>query len=102
MFARRRRVRVATVVFGLSRNFYLSLAALFVLGASDMISSSCPRAGSTFATPTRCAAASARQHAVHRRLNELAIRIRIDGAIFGTVPAVVIGGLGTLAVVRFG
>ena len=29
---------IATIVFGLSRNFALSMAALFVLGASDMVS----------------------------------------------------------------
>src|SRR5260370_8049053 len=29
---------IATIVFGVSRNFALSIAALFVLGASDMVS----------------------------------------------------------------
>src|SRR5690242_17077388 len=42
---------VATVAFGVSANFYLSLAALFVLGASDMMSVFIRSALIQFATP---------------------------------------------------
>jgi len=38
MFAAVAAFGVATVVFGLSRNVYLSFAALFVTGAADMVS----------------------------------------------------------------
>ncbi len=42
---------VATVAFGLSQNFYLSLAALLVTGASDMISVFVRSSLINFATP---------------------------------------------------
>src|SRR5690348_16002348 len=42
---------IATIVFGVSTNFYLSLVALFVLGASDMVSVFIRSALIQFATP---------------------------------------------------
>lgn len=92
---------LATIVFGLSRNFYLSLAALAVLGASDMISVYVRSALVQFATPD---AMRGRVSAVNMLFvgasNELGeFESGITAAWFGTVPSVVIGGLGTLAVV---
>ena len=92
---------VATVVFGLSRNFFLSLAALYVLGASDMISVFVRAALINYATPDRM---RGRVGAVSMLFigasNELGeFESGITAALFGTIPAVVIGGLGTLAVV---
>jgi MFS family permease len=92
---------IATIVFGLSKNFYLSLAALAVLGASDMISVYVRSALVQFATPD---AMRGRVSAVNMLFigasNELGeFESGITAAWFGTVPSVVIGGLGTLAVV---
>ena len=92
---------VATIVFGLSHNFILSLIALAVTGASDMISVYVRTALINFATPD---AMRGRVGAVNMLFigasNELGeFESGVTAAIFGTVPAVVIGGLGTLAVV---
>jgi MFS family permease len=94
---------VATVVFGLSRNFFLSLAALFVLGASDMISVFIRHALVNFATPDEM---RGRVGSVNMLFigasNELGeFESGLTAALFGTIPAVVIGGVGTLAVVAF-
>jgi len=92
---------VATIVFGLSRNFFLSLAALFVLGASDMISVFVRHALVNFATPDemrgRVGSVSMLFIGASNELGEF--ESGLTAAIFGTIPAVVIGGVGTLAVV---
>ncbi len=92
---------VATIVFGLSTNFLLSLAALFVLGASDMISIYVRSSLVQFATPD---AMRGRVSAVNMLFigasNELGeFESGITAAWFGTIPAVIIGGLGTLGIV---
>ncbi len=92
---------IATIVFGLSRNFNLSLIALFVLGASDMISVFVRHALVSYSTPD---AMRGRVGAVNMLFigasNELGeFESGITAALFGTIPAVVIGGLGTLGVV---
>jgi MFS family permease len=92
---------VATIVFGLSRNFYLSLGALFVLGASDMISVFVRQSLVNFATPDEM---RGRVGAVNMLFigasNELGeFESGITAALLGTIPAVIIGGLGTLGVV---
>jgi len=92
---------LATVVFGLSRNFYLSLAALLVTGASDMISVFIRSSLINFATPDtmrgRVGAVSMLFVGASGELGEF--ESGITAAWFGTIPAVVIGGAGTLAVV---
>jgi len=92
---------VATVGFGLSQNFYLSLAMLFVIGASDMISVFIRSSLINFATPDPM---RGRVGAVNMLFisssNELGdFESGMTAAWFGTIPAVVIGGLGTLMVV---
>jgi MFS family permease len=92
---------VATIVFGLSTSFALSLAALVVVGASDMVSVYVRSALINFATPDHM---RGRVGAVNMLFigasNELGeFESGITAALFGTVRAVVIGGLGTLAVV---
>jgi len=92
---------LATVVFGLSRIFALSLGALVVLGASDMISVYVRSTLINLATPD---AMRGRVGAVNMLFigasNELGeFESGITAAWFGTIPAVVIGGLGTLGVV---
>jgi MFS family permease len=91
----------ATIVFGLSTNLWLSIAALFVIGASDMVSVFVRTALINFATPDHM---RGRVGAVNMLFigasNELGeFESGITAALFGTVPAVVIGGLGTLGIV---
>jgi MFS family permease len=92
---------VATIVFGLSTNFYLSLAALATLGASDMISVFVRSALIQYATPDemrgRVSAVSMLFVGASNELGEF--ESGVTAAWFGTIPAVVVGGLGTLAVV---
>lgn len=92
---------VATVVFGLSHNFLLSFAALFVLGASDMISVFIRRSLIQMATPDRM---RGRVGAVNMLFisasNEMGeFESGFTAFLFGTIPAVVIGGLGTIGIV---
>ncbi len=91
---------IATVVFGLSRNIALSLAALIVLGAADMISVVVRQTLVQIRTPD---AMRGRVSAVNwvfiGASNELGeFESGVTAAWFGTVPAVVIGGIGTLLV----
>jgi MFS family permease len=90
----------ATIVFGLSRSFVLSIAALIVLGASDMVSVYVRATLIQLATPD---AMRGRVSAVNRLFigasNELGgFESGVTAAWFGTVPSVVIGGFGTLVV----
>jgi MFS family permease len=92
---------LATIVFGLSKNFYLSLGALAILGASDQISVFIRTALIQYATPD---AMRGRVSAVNMLFigasNELGeFESGVTAALFGTVPAVLIGGIGTLGVV---
>jgi hypothetical protein len=92
---------VATIVFGFSTSFALSLGALFVLGASDMVSVFIRTSLIQFATPD---AMRGRVSSVNMLFvgasNELGeFESGTTAAWFGTVPAVVVGGLGTLIVV---
>jgi MFS family permease len=92
---------VATIVFGVSTNFWLSLTALAVLGASDMISVFVRQSLVSFATPDEM---RGRVGAVNMLFigasNELGeFESGFTAALFGPVLAVVLGGVGTLAVV---
>jgi MFS family permease len=92
---------VATIVFGLSRNFLLSIGALFVLGASDMISVYVRQTLIQLATPDsmrgRVSAVSFLFIGASNELGEF--ESGLTASWFGTVPSVVLGGLGTLTVV---
>ena len=92
---------IATIVFGLSRNFALSIAALIVLGASDVFSVYVRNTITQLATPD---AMRGRVTAVKLLFvgasNELGeFESGLTATLFGTVPSVVIGGIGTLAIV---
>jgi MFS family permease len=92
---------IGTIVFGVSTNFILSLAALAVMGAADMISVFVRSALVQLATPD---AMRGRVNAVNMLFigasNELGeFESGVTAALLGTVPAVVLGGVGTLAVV---
>lgn len=92
---------VATIVFGLSENFYLSLAALITLGASDMVSVNVRHSLTQLATPDhmrgRVSAVSMLFIGASNELGEF--ESGITAYWWGTVPAVVVGGIGTLAIV---
>ena len=91
----------ATIVFGLSRSFVLSLAALVVAGAADMVSVFVRSTLVQLATPE---AMRGRVSAVNMVFigasNELGeFESGLMAQWLGTVPSVVVGGIGTLAVV---
>jgi MFS family permease len=92
---------VATIIFGMSQNFFVSLAALFVLGASDMISVFVRSSLINIATPDpmrgRVSAVSMLFIGASNELGEF--ESGVTAAWFGTIPAVILGGIGTLAVV---
>ncbi len=92
---------VAVIVFGLSSWFWLSFAALVVAGACDNISVVVRQSLVQFLTPD---ALRGRVTAVNQIFigtsNEAgALRAGLMEARFGPVAAVVVGGIGTLAVV---
>ncbi len=90
-----------TVTFGLSRTFGLSMAALIVAGAGDMISVYVRSALVQLATPDdmrgRIGSVNSLFIGASNEFGEF--RAGITAGLFGAVPAVVVGGLGTLAVV---
>jgi len=92
---------VFTVVFGLSRNVALSMAALVLVGACDMVSVIVRHTLVQLATPDDM---RGRVSAVNMIFigasNEVGqFESGITAQWFGAVPAVVIGGIGTLAIV---
>jgi len=91
---------IATIVFGLSRSFTLSLAALIAMGAADMISVVVRMSLVQLRTPDemrgRVSAVNSMFIGASNQLGEF--ESGVTAAWFGTVPAVVIGGLGTLLV----
>ena len=92
---------LATIVFGLSRNFALSLLALVAIGASDMVSVVVRSALVQLATPE---AMRGRVSAVNMVFigasNELGeFESGVVAQWLGAVPSVVLGGVGTLLVV---
>ena len=91
----------ATIVFGLSRDFYLSMAALAVTGAADMVSVYVRSALIQLATPDNMRGRIGSLNSLFiGASNELGeFRAGLTAGLFGTVPAVVLGGIGTLGVV---
>ena len=92
---------VFTIVFGVSRNLVLSLAALLLVGASDMVSVIIRGTLVQLSTPD---AMRGRVSAVNSLFigtsNEFGqFESGLTAHWFGTVPAVVIGGVGTLIVI---
>jgi MFS family permease len=91
----------STIVFGLSRNLLLSLAALALLGACDMISVIVRHTLVQLSTPDDMRGrVSAVNMVFIGASNEVGqFESGLTAQWFGTVPAVVLGGVGTLAVV---
>jgi MFS family permease len=101
MFASVAAFGVATIVFGLSRSLPLSLAALMVLGAADMVSVVIRSSLIQLETPDEM---RGRVSAVNSLFNSTANQLGqfesgLVAAWLGTVPSVVIGGVGTLLIV---
>ena len=91
---------IATITFGLSRNMFLSLGALFLLGASDMVSVFVRQNLVQRKTPD---AMRGRVNAVNFLFigasNELGeMESGATAAWLGSIEAVVVGGIGTLVV----
>jgi len=92
---------VFTIVFGLSRNLALSLAALVLIGACDMVSVIVRHTLVQLATPDEMRGrVSAVNMVFIGASNEVGqFESGLTAQWFGTVPAVVLGGIGTIAVV---
>jgi MFS family permease len=92
---------IATIVFGVSHSFVISLIALVVLGASDMVSVFVRSTLIQLATPDemrgRVSAVSMLFVGASNELGEF--ESGTTAAWIGTVPSVIVGGVGTLAVV---
>jgi MFS family permease len=92
---------VMTIVFGLSRSFPLSLAALVGLGAGDMVSVVVRQTLVQINTPDekrgRVSAVNSVFIGASNQLGEFESGVTAAG--LGTVPAAVLGGVGTLVVV---
>lgn len=92
---------LATIVFGLSKTFWLSLAALFILGAADMVSVVLRLTLEQLATPDpmrgRVSAVNLMFIGASNELGEW--ESGVTAKLFGPVNAVLFGGVGTLFVV---
>jgi MFS family permease len=91
---------VFTILFGLSRNLILSMAALVLVGAADMVSVMIRAMLVQLATPDEM---RGRVNAVDMIFigasNEFGqFESGVTAAWFGAMPAVVLGGIGTLVV----
>ena len=92
---------IFTIIFGISRNLIVSLLALLLLGASDMISVIIRATLTQLATPDEM---RGRVTAVDMIFigtsNEFGqFESGVTAQWFGTVPAVILGGVGTLVVI---
>ena len=91
---------VATIVFGVSRSFTVSLVALTLLGAGDMVSVYIRHLLVQLQTPDdirgRVSAVSAVFIGASNELGEF--ESGVTAAWWGTVPAVIVGGCATLVV----
>jgi len=92
---------LATIIFGISRNVALSLAVLVVAGSCDMVSVIVRHTMIQLATPDEMRGrVSAVNMVFIGASNEVGqFESGITAQWFGTVPAVVLGGIGTVAIV---
>ncbi len=92
---------IATIVFGLSQNFWLSLAALIALGGCDMVSIVVRQTLVQIATPDemrgRVSAVSSIFVGASNQLGSF--ESGLVASLIGAAPAAVVGGVGTLLVV---
>src|SRR5262249_7332668 len=91
---------LATIVFALSRWFWLSLLAMVILGAADVISVVIRSSLVQIATPDamrgRVSAVNSLFIGTSNQLGEF--ESSVTAALCGAVPATILGGLGTIAV----
>jgi MFS family permease len=91
---------LATIAFGLSRSFWVSIAALLILGAADTVSVVIRSSLVQIETPDemrgRVGAVNSLFIGTSNQLGEF--ESGVTASLFGTVPATVLGGIGTLAV----
>jgi MFS family permease len=91
---------LATIVFGMSHSIWLSIVALAVMGAADTVSMVIRIALVQLATPDEM---RGRVGAVNFLFVNASYQLGefesgVIAALFGAMPAVVLGGLGTIAV----
>ena len=91
---------LATIVFALSREIWVSLLALALMGASDTVSVVIRLSLVQLATPDNMRGrVSAVNFLFINASNQLGeFESGVTAALFGAVPAAVIGGIGTIAV----
>jgi MFS family permease len=91
---------ITTIIFGLSRSFPLSFAALLLMGAADTISVVIRSSLVQLETPDdmrgRVGAVNSLFIGTSNQLGEF--ESGVTASMFGTVPATVLGGVGTLVV----
>ncbi len=91
---------IATIMFGVSSSILLSLVALVVMGAADVVSVVIRMSLVQIATPDqmrgRVSAVNSLFVGTSNQLGEF--ESGVTAALFGTIPAVLIGGLGTIAI----
>jgi hypothetical protein len=91
---------IATIIFGVSRSLILSLGALVALGAADVVSVVIRIPLVQIVTPDRMrgrvSAVNSLFVGTSNQLGEF--ESGVTAALFGTVPAVMIGGFGAIAV----
>jgi MFS family permease len=94
---------VATVVFAVSTSFWLSMAALVLYGASDAVSVVIRQTLVQLETPDemrgRVSAVNALFVGMSNQLGDF--RAGMAAGLIGAVPAVLVGGIGTLLTVLF-
>jgi MFS family permease len=90
----------ATVAFGISSNFAVSVVALGVLGAADVVSVVIRSSLVQIRTPVTMLGRVSAVHSLFTGTsNQLgAFESGVVAALVGTVPAVLLGGIGTIAV----
>jgi MFS family permease len=90
----------ATIVFGLSRNMALSLAAMFVIGAADMVSVIVRSSMLQLATPESMRGRVSAVNALFvGASNEFgSFESGVTAQWWGAVPSVVIGGIGAVVI----
>jgi MFS family permease len=90
-----------TIVFGLSRHLWVALIALFLLGAADMVSVVVRHVLVQLGTPDEMRGRVSAVNSVFiGASNEVGqFESGMTAHLFGTVPAVIAGGVGTMLVV---
>ncbi len=92
---------VGTIIFGVSQWFWLSLLVLIIMGAADMVSVVIRSTLVQLQTPNemrgRVGAVNSIFIGASNQLGEFESGVTAE--FLGTMPAVVVGGIGTLAIV---